>query len=265
MGWKDYFIYSFDYLNLAAGTGSALAAASIFTDNIVRLHPFSDFEVLKCCYTNTDPRVYVKIVDGSTGRYFTQTPGVDLRTFAGSIVAIGGGSNALIFKNFSSPMMWAGGTPINVQAADFSGSANAVRLSFHGIKYRAGNPPWVINQRNYIRDEYFAYPYEVSLGANATINATIAMDVDADWFVERILCQRTAAATVQLNSGQVGDDWQDKAVHIDNFTGNVAGYNILPIPKYIIANSVLNMVLADLSGSTNVIKFMFEGRKRYFK
>lgn len=263
--WKDYFIYSWNFLPLAAAAQANLAAAnSVFTDNPLRMDVFCDFSAMKIAYTNTDPRVYLQIKDGSTGRYIVQDPGVDMRAYAGAVVAIGGGSNALIFRNLSKPMTWLKGSSINVRLADFSAAPNTVRVSFHGVKMRDGNHPSLDLKRNYIRDEAFAFPVQVSLTANQIIQNPIAIDLDADWYIYRILATRTGGATIALTNTISAADWQNVAVNLDNFTGNAAGHLILPEPKFVQANSALNIQLADLSGNPNTINLTIEGIKRYF-
>lgn len=264
MAWKDYFIYSFNFLPLAAGVGDALAAVSVFTDNLLRIHPQSDFQGLKSAYVSTDPRVYIQFFDQSTGRYFTQVPGVDARAFLGTLLAIGPGANALQFRNFGQPVKLSGGAPFNCRASDFSGAPNTVRISIHGVKLRPGNPPWTDLKRNYYKDEYFVYPVQIALLANQTSQNAIAADLDADWFITRILCQRTDAALIKFTTGTSEYEWQDKPVHLDNFSGNIAGYNILPEPKMIQAGTVLSIELSDISGNPNVITLSIEGIKRYF-
>lgn len=265
MSWKDSFTYSWNFLPLAAGTANALAANSIFADNPVRIHPGSDFYAQKITYTATDPRVYAMLIDSTTGRYITQLPGVNMQAYAGSILAVGPGNNALNFRNYSEPIMFAAGSTVNFRAADFSGAQNTVRISLHGVKDRPGNAPVVNLKRNYVRDLPFTIPIEYLLAANSSIYATITVDIDADWYIKRILCQRTGAALIAIDNGYTDTNWQDKDMHIDNFIGNPAGYNILPVTKFVQSNTVLNIKLTDLSAAPNLIHISFEGLKRYFQ
>lgn len=266
MAWRDYFCYSFNFLPLAAGTTNALPSASNFTPSNVRFSPDADFEILRASYTATDPRVYFKLREGATGRYYTDAPGVDGRIFAGQVVALGAGSNALIFKNFARPINIPGGTVVTVEAADFSGAPNNIRLTFHGVKKRNGNPiPVQLGRKYNDKLEYFySAPLSIALDGNASSQVALTGDNLADFWIQRVSATRTADATITINTGGMDMDWMDSPVDIDNFTGNTAGYNILPEPKVVPATTVLTVNVADLSGNPNTINLYFEGSKKVF-
>jgi hypothetical protein len=265
MPWQDYFAYNFEFLPLAAGTANALPTALAFSTKTNRLQVFSDFQALRASYTYTDARVYLKLRDSNGGRYYTSSPAVDARLYCGSVISLGPGSNALIFKNLAAPLGEEGllraGSAFSVDAADFSGSSNNVRIALHGNKIYPGNPPWA--DRKYRFKVSFSAPIFFSLSGNEEAQGSIVVDDDADWFIYRVLATRTAGATLQITQGASEAQWFNSAIHIDNFTGNVAGYNILTAPKYLPAKSVLLLDVTDLSGSTNVVGLQFDVVKKY--
>src|ERR1700690_2357845 len=259
--YRDYFCYSFNFLPLAAGTANATPSASVFTPLNVRFAPDADYELLRIAYTYTDPRVYFKLSEGATGRYFTDQPGVDGRLFCGSLVALGPGNNALLFKNLSKSTVIPGGSIVTLEAADFSGSSNTVRVTFHGVKRRNGNNIPTQLGRHYDNDKeyYFAVPITAVLTASGSAQFAVVGDNAADFWIQRVSATRTGAATITVNTGGMDMDWMDSPVHLDNFTGNIAGYNILPEAKVLPGSTVLTVNLTDLSAAPNTINMLFEG------
>jgi hypothetical protein len=264
--YRDYFCYSFNFLPLAAASSPNLTpAASVFTPLNVRFAPDADFEILRVAYTATDPRVYFKLREDATGRYFTDAPAVDGRIFAGGLVTLGSGGNALLFKNFARSINIPGGTIVTLEAADFSGGSNTVRVTFHGVKKRNGNniPTQLGRKYNASLEYYFAVPITAVLGASAAAQFAIVGDNSADFWIQRVSCTRTNPSLITINTGGMDMDWMDSPVHIDNFTGNIAGYNILPEPKILPATTVLTVNLTDL-GSGSTTNLLFEGSKKVF-
>lgn len=262
--YKDYFIYNFNFLPLAAGVADGPPTTAAYTTVVNRIMPDADFLALAMTYTYTDPRVYIKLREGSTGRYYTDTPAVDARILCGSVVALGPGSNALLFKRLAKPIQIPAGTLFSLDCADFSGAPNNVRVALHGVKLRPGVPFPVLMKRKYRAEFFFSMPVTVSLTASQTTQVALSGDNRSDFYIERVSAVRTGAAVVSLSLGGFDTAWNDTPVHLDNFTGNIAGHNVLQSPKVIPANTVMVMDVADLSGAANTISFLFEGTKKVF-
>ncbi|MDA8156250.1 MAG: hypothetical protein M0Z52_07340 [Actinomycetota bacterium] len=266
MSWKMPFWYNFNALPLAAGTANAAPTASVFSSIPLTSQPDADFEALRLAYTNTDPRVYLNFKD-STGKTFNDDPGLDARLYCGQLLNLGAGGNALILKNLAKPIPIPANTSFTAKMADFSGAQNNVRLCMHGVKDMPGVPPWVMRGRKYKEggEQHWTVPaYSLGIAANGNAQPSIAAPARRDLFITKILAIRTGAATIEMNAGGSGMDLQNSPIHLDNLTGNIAGYNQLLQPIYIPALSSFWMNIVDLSGATNNVTLHFEGVMKEF-
>ncbi len=263
--YKQFFIYNFNQLPLGAGTNIAtgVVPSPAFLDTPVVTQDDADFEALKTAYTATDPRVFVRFKQ-SGGEYYDEDPGMDARLVCGQLVNLASGGNALLFKNLAHPMLVPAGGTFTIKMADFSGSSNNVRLAVHGTKLRPGQEPWKTLNRRY-KDpmkggqRWWTTPwYSGSISANASAPGTIKAPDRRDLYIYRISAQRTGAATIEIQDG-FGENLQDTPTHLDNFCGNIAGYNILPAPIFVPALSSLVINITDISGATNGVTLHFEG------
>ncbi len=263
--YKQFFINNFNALPLSAGTANALPTQTYFTDIPVTMPVDGDFEGRRLVYTATDPRVYLKIKN-NLGYYYNDMPALDARLSCGQVVNLGAGGNALIFKNLSKRILVPASSILTLEAGDFSGAQNNVRIAMHGTKLVPGEAPWIAARRKYTEEIPWQSPqYTGALVANQTAILSVSTPSQYDFFVERITATRIGPATVELNAGGSQLYLQNTATHIDNFTGNVAGYLILDVPIYIPENSMLVAKVTDISGAANALTITFEGTLRRFQ
>src|SRR5258708_30532825 len=69
--WKEFFVYRADFVGakqLVAGVLNGDPTQQVFDSFPIKIHSDSDFEWLKTLYTFTDPRIYGRLQDDSSGR-----------------------------------------------------------------------------------------------------------------------------------------------------------------------------------------------------
>lgn len=275
--WKEYFVYTAEFTGtkaLAAGTADGAPTAQRFDDFNIRIDSDSDFEFIKSMYVATDPRVYVRYADGTSGRQLHRGS-LDLRFVAGQGFNPTTPTEARWFLPFiwPQPYVISASSVFIVSGADFSGATNTVRLSFHGNKIRPGHAPYTHHpdgrKRVYRAKVPFVYPLppdgeSFSVGASATLPISVPIDMEADWLVYKLTLQRTgiALATLQDGSGRERQ-WMDRAVHVDNLGGSGQFPNVLTAPRYIPRGSSINGFITDLSVLTNRVRLYLHGVKLY--
>ena len=261
--WKEYYVYSAEWLPLAAGTGSS------YTDVEVRIDTDAAFEFVKTMFQPITSRFRVRYRDDSIGKMLMKGE-QDIRTIGGTTIfsMAPGGPTAPGFLPFlwPKPYLISGATTLTVSAADFSGLAVNTRLSFHGSKVRSGKAPW---ERKWARIEPYIYSISSSntltLAANGTASASIATDSDAPFLVHKIVGARTGPALVTIKDGARDRQWMNIAVHFDNLVGNGHFPNVLPSPRWIEKKAVIAVTIQDLSGAANTIELNFVGVKLHEK
>lgn len=259
-GWKEYYIYNFENLNLAAGNGT------VFSDTVVRFDSDADFELIKRHHIATDSRILVKFQDDAYGRQFQNTA-LDLRgvsgtiLFASGVVDIGIHPNNFMPYILPRPYLIRAGATYTVSFADFSGVANAVRLAFHGAKLRVGIAPWA--QQWKAKPPYTYSTGAISIGANQSASININIQIDSHFLVEKLTAIRTGPALITLKDSGIGRQWMNSPIHIDNVFGNSQFPNILPAPRLVQRGSSLNITIQNLMNSTNTITLMFDGLKLF--
>src|ERR1051326_5972127 len=178
--WKEFFCYTVNAAGQSAlvanpNGANATPGQSQFSEFDVRIDSDADFEFLKTLYIATDPRVYAKYVDTTSGRQLHRGS-LDLRLNAGSAVqtfgfATSAAPTAIAAPVESSefvPFIWPqahlipAASVFAVQLADFSGAQNTTRLTFHGNKVRPGHAPYEVDEngrpRKYTRRLPYTYP-----------------------------------------------------------------------------------------------------------
>lgn len=262
--YKEYFIYSAEWLPLAAGTANASPSSLGFTEFQMRIGTDADFEILKTISVCSDRRVWLNMRDTSGRDYFKGDS--DLRLISGGtdLASI----PALIIPEYQfRPYVWpgafrvAGGSTISVKAADFSGVANTIRMSLHGNKVKTGTPFWETKQYRY----KVPYTYTLDMGtiaANTSQLGTISIDVDADFHVQMVTGISQGTATIMVTDTRA-KDWMDRAVHIYNFFGNGQYPNVLNSGRYLHSGGAITMEVTDLSGAANRVHINIHGLKLY--
>ncbi len=261
--WKEYYTYTAEFLPLSGS--SAPGTVGAFEDFAIRIDPDSDFEFVKTSYVDSDDRFRIKYQDDSMGR-FLQKGSIDVRTIGGhptSLLPLTGVSDFIPFI-WPRPYLISAATTFTVQAADFSGNDNTIRITFHGSKIRPGEAPWKRNIRAAIP---YVYPLNnvgtISVDANATTSVSIPLDIDSHFVVNKIVGTRTGAALVTIKDGARDRQWMDRAVHFDNLVGSGRFPNILPSNRFVQRGAVISVTVQDLSGSANTIEMNFVGTKLY--
>lgn len=258
--YEEYFIYNAEYLTLASGTGVA------FTDFLVKVAKDVDFKFYGISYIADDARIRMRILDDSFGRYL-QKGSPDMRAIAGRPIT--GDFSMASHHNDFLPFMWpvpyrvSAGATLTVQASDFSGAAQNVRISFHGSKMRNGPAPWLKNYRYRI-----PFIYEIDLGAitaSSTLVGVLSTDTDADFLVQTLTGVRTGPATILIQEGARGRDWMDRATHFDNVIGTSYHPNnmLIKTPRFITRGGNVSISVTDLSGAANTVRVYFVGMKLY--
>lgn len=267
--WKEFFAYSADFAGaqaLTAGTANGRPSAIPFTPFNIVIDADSHFEFVKTMYVATDPRVYVRYRDDTAGRYLHRGA-LDLQALAGLAApfpTIGASPNprAPSFVPFIWPRahLIAAMSQFSVEAADYSGVGNTVRIAFHGAKLRPGRAPWdrPVGRR---------LPYTIAIpddsvnpevAANATVPFAVSIDKQADFVVYKVSGVRQGAALVTIQDGR-DRSWFKSAQHIDNWIGNGSFPNILPAPRFVPRGSALSGTIQDLSGATNIVRMYLSG------
>lgn len=264
--WKEYYVYSVLFSNLAVGTGLA------YTDGEIRIDSDADFEFVKTMYfsTNDNANVYLKYRDDSTGRFLMKTA-ASHRTIGGRSLAIDN-SGAFDFRPFIWPLPYniRRGTTFMVQAANAHAAITpSIYLSFHGAKLRKGLAPW--------KQPALKMPYVygltrsaatlpesvVQVAANATLTSTISIDRDSSFVITKITGSATGACLVTIQEQGRDRQWMNTAVHIRNLIGSGAEPNILPSPRFLEKGSTVSISIQDLSGAANNVELNFAGFKMF--
>lgn len=254
--WKEYFIYTVENTALTAGTGIAFETTSIKIDSD------SDFLIQKRTHVATDDQILAKFRDDALGRYHQNEVAADIRSISGTSL------NSITPNGFSpfilaKPQLIKGTSTLTAEFADFSTSANAVRMSLHGSKWRPGDrAPWDIPAK---AKAPFDYTETITLTANNTASLNIPINIDSHFVITKIMAIREGAATITVKDASNDRQWMDRPVHIDNFAGNSQFPNILPSPRFVQKGSIINMTLQDLSGSSNAIRITYHGYKLFPK
>jgi hypothetical protein len=255
MAWREYFIYG-TTVNLTGGTGVT------FTPSTIRIDSDADYEFHKTTYVATSDRIKLKYKDDSMGRYLLKNP-VDIKSIAGRNTLPMGLSNSFIPHIWPRPYVISAGTTFTVEASDYSGAANTMRLYFHGAKIRPGTAPWDRRFRAAVPMVYPIGTGSVTVAANSTATATIEVDIDSHFLVQKITGIRSGDALVTLSEGARGRDWMNSSVHIDSLVGNGAFPNILVANRFVQRGAVIVVNIQDLSGASNVIEINLIGVKLY--
>lgn len=261
--YKEYYIYSYEALALAAGNGT------VFSDISTRYDSDADFEIIKRIHVATDQRIRVRYQDDSYGRVF-QNQSLDLRGVSGTpletsgVVDVGISTNNFIPYILPRPYLVRAGTNYTASYADFSGVANSIRESFHGAKIRPGQAPW--DQDWNAKPPYDYTTGSVVITAGQTASLQIPIQIDAHFLVQKIVGTRLlqAPALVTIRTGGPDITWMDKGVDFDNLVGNAQFPNILPAPRLIPRGGTIVITIQNLSNVfSGTYEIIFSGLKLF--
>lgn len=275
--WKEFYIYSANFVAaqaLPAGVANGAPGVQAFTPFDIKIDSDADFEFLKTAYTRTDPRVYARYDDQTMGRRLHRGT-LDLRQAAGQGVVVPEATEGTAFYPFIWPQahLIPAASVFEVNAADFSGVANTVRISFHGNKVRPGFSPWEYDPdgrpKTYRQRLPYTYPMPpdtqvVAIAASATIQASVPIDMEADFLCTHITAQAQGAYTILVEDAAGRERrWMDTPVHIANFAGNGIVPMRLPSPRFFYRGGSILATVNDLSAASNRWRVFFHGVKLY--
>lgn len=258
--YEEYFLYGVDYLPLSGASGT------VFTEFQVRIQRDSVFKLRAVNYRATDARILWRTRDDATGEYF-QKGSPDMRAtcgrpLTGDFSMVGAYNDFLPFI-LPTPRRIQPSTNITVEASDFSGADNTVRIALHGGKVKDGAPPWA---KKYKRVKDITYELDVgTVGANATLPAVLTTDTDSDFLIEGLTASRAGQATIFISEGTRGRDWMDRYIHLDLVFGRSMFPNLLlkKTPRFIERGRNISVSVTDISGAANRVRLYFIGQKLY--
>jgi hypothetical protein len=108
-------------------------------------------------------------------------------------------------------------------------------------------------------------PYHLSteitaLSANQSVTLTVAVPGDADFNCRYFTYKATSPLiTVIIRDSGTRMEIMNRATYMANLAGSGAQPYVLPSPGVFVRNSNIELVVADLSGSTNTFQFTFCG------
>lgn len=247
--------------NISLDASSGAGTIGTFKNTPIRVDSDADFEVQKIMFQATSPDIILRIRT-SQGEYL-MPENTNLQTFGGTqFNSVGPGSNVNWFTPYilSWPFRFAASSDIILEAADYSGSANTLRMCMWGAKIYCGKAPW--DNPRYTRGQpVWRSTERQTLAGNASQVLTINMDSDADVFITKAQAVRTGAALVSVNEGARGRDWGNTSSHIDNMFGSGQFAHKLSAPRFVPVNSSMTFNVQDISGSSNTIEIVLEGIK----
>ena len=267
--WSEFFIYSLRALALATGTGIT------FTDIELRIDSDADFQFMKTLYfsTNDNADIKVKYKDDTNGRYLLKH-GTSLRSIAGRSLALDN-SGSFDFRPFIWPVPYTirSATTMTVQLANSHGVITPdIYISFHGGKVRSGLAPW---KNPKYRKMPYVYPLTrsastlpegtIQISANQTVTATVSIDKDSDFIVNKITGSATGGALVTIQDTGRDRQWMNTATHIRNLIGSGAFPNVLAAPRFVPRGAAVSISIQDLSGATNNVELNLIGSKLFTK
>ena len=266
--YAEYFIYSFDDVSITASSGAGTVGT--YENTSLRFDSDSQFAAQAWTFVSTDPQINVRFQETGHGRYMfdraKQIRTVAGRPVAGSSVGLTAVESLFSPMPFLAPYIVEPATEMIMEAADVSGSTNALRMAWHGSKLRHGPAPW----NKPWRDRYqFQYGDQVVVGASAVVPITININQDAHFLIRAITAVRTGAAAVVVTDGANDKKWHNTTnttgggVHIDNLAGSANAPNVLPAPRLIERGTGVTFTITDLSASSNTVAITLLGEKLF--
>lgn len=282
----EYYAYTVAFASatvLAAGSANGAPSAQTFAQQTIRINPVP-FTFCRTMFVATDPRIYIRLRDGSKYLHKGTMNLASISGVSAPYPLVGGAANpqepSLSAYYWEMPYTIAGSAEFTVEAADYSGSQNTLRVTFHGAQTKPGVAPWLAP--NALREyQDIAIPLDSqspSVAGNATVPISAApVDSDADYVVLAVSGRRTGSAILQNLSDQYDLSWFSSPLHLDTFIGT-GGYihrfdmpyikpdgtwDRIMTPRLIPRATSLTGALQDLSGTTNIINLYLHGYKLY--
>jgi hypothetical protein len=281
----EYYAYSVAFASgtvLPAGTVNGAPSAQVFSQTVVRINPLP-FTFCRTSFVATDPRIYIRLRDGS--KYLSKGS-INLPSVGGVIAPyplVGGAANpqepSQSMYYWEVPYTIAASAEFVVEAADYSGAQNTLRMTFHGAQTKPGIAPWAQPGLREYQD--IAIPSDASsptVAASTTVPISAApADSDADYVVLGVSGRRTGSAMLQNLSDQYDLAWFNGAIHLDTFIGT-GGYihrfdmpvlrqdgtwDRVATPRLIPRATSLTGSLQDLSAANNIINLYLHGYKLF--
>lgn len=282
----EYYAYSVAFASgtvLAAGAANGAPSAQVFQQQTIRINPLP-FTFCRTMFVATDPRIYIRLRDGSRYLHKGTMTLASVAGVAAPYPLVGGAANPQepLFSAYywEMPYTISASAEFTIEAADYSGAPNTLRVTFHGAQTKPGVAPWSTPTalREYQDIVIPSDSQSPTVAANTTIPISAApVDTDADYVVLAVSGRRTGAAMLQNLSDQYDLAWFNAAIHLDTFIG--AGgfihrfdmpalrpdgtWDRVCTPRLIPRSTALTGSLQDLSGANNIINLYLHGYKLY--
>jgi hypothetical protein len=247
--------------NIALTASSGAGTVGDYIDTPIRVDSDANFELQKIIFQATSPSIKVRI-RSSEGNYLTPEA-TDIQALAGTqFDNVGPGAAVSWFTPYilSRPYRFRKSSDIIIEAADYSGVANTLRICLWGAKIHCGTAPWD-SDRYRIGQPTFRSTNRRTIAADGSSSLSINMDSDADVLIKKISAIRTGAALLSIHESGRGYDWGVTPTHIDNIAGSGQFAHKLSAGRMVGANSNMTFNLQDLSSAPNTIEIVIEGVK----
>lgn len=168
---------------------------------------------------------------------------------------------------FVTPIIVPPMSVITIDLINNSGVANAGEIVLGGYKLAGAEFNW---DRTAKLDRWFQYVAAKAVGALAIDTIPIRLQADAHFEVHKMLARKITNAVVvtgdfsaRISDSDTSKSWSDRSVRRDNQFGTAQYPAMLPWPKLLRPNIVVQVEVTDLSGVGNTIEIVLEGAKRY--
>jgi len=119
-------------------------------------------------------------------------------------------------------------------------------------------------ERNNVRvDQWFQYVGTKTLLASNMDTLAIQLQADSHFEVQKMLAYSTGTFLAKISDSGLGKAWGDRAIMNVNQFGTAQYPRVLPFPKLLRPNSVVQIELTDTSIAGNDIEIVLEGIKKY--
>ncbi len=256
----EYYQYDSGAVAMTA-LGSASVVISTLPDSM-----FVGCYLMAVAFTTAivERKFTTQMYNGATGRFYNDAPvHSDLLwgKYAGgsALVTEAAQPNRLI-----DPIILPPSSNLVLNLVDLSNAGSySLFLALGGYRwYDLQNPPKLMKANSAL--QWFTYSVTQTVSGNAGPQPVLTrIDADADFLVRKINAFSTGLFQAQISDASSQDPWTKNFEPAPLFAGNAMWPNVLAKPRIIRRNSSVLTQLTDLSGSSNVIRVVYEGAKVY--
>lgn len=196
-----------------------------------------------------------RFLDDGTGTNWQNQPIYNVNTFG-----VAQRPNILI-----QPIMVFPTSTILVDLVNLTAVVNNIEIVLGGYKiFQAEERP-----TGKKHDLWFQYATRKLVQAGNADSMTIKLQADSWFEVQKVVAVGYTAAyapanfSARISDSGLGKSWSDRFIRRDNQFGTAEYPRVVPFPKLIRPNSVVQVELRDLSGVPNTIEVVLEGVKKY--